>query len=90
MSKGRTFEPLLAVLKPVARKYITRENINSVYDAVTGDVELEEGEKAMVILSRNRMGDVVAGVYAVDGEHRVRRQYKMMTVEELVVSILEG
>lgn len=86
--KDKSLTPLLGMLKPVAKKYITRENIDAVYDQVTQEADLAEGEKAVVIINRTQNGTVVAGVYAIDGDRRITRQFSLMSVEDLILSFL--
>ena len=86
--KDKSLSPLLGMIKPMAKKYITKENIDAVYDQVTKDVELADGEKAVVILNRTHNGTVVAGVYAIDGDRRITRQFSIMSVEDLILSFL--
>lgn len=87
--KGNALSPLMGVLKPLAKKYVSEENINRIFDGITSEAELEEGEKAVVILNRTA-GSVYAGVYAVNPERRITRCYSTMPVEDLINRLLES
>lgn len=84
----KALSPLMGVLKPLAKKYITRENVDQVFDALTAEAALEEGEKAVIVIHRLAGGTVAAGVYATAG-HTLTRQYSVMAVEELILDFLK-
>ena len=91
MSKSeKTLSPLMGMLKPLAKKYITQDNIDSVFDAATAGAGLLDDEKAVILLSRAADGRVYAGVYAYARQRRtITREFSRMPVEELILSFLK-
>lgn len=79
---------LTGMIKPLARKMATRENIDKVFEDLVADAELEDGEKAVLIVNRGGDGVIKAGVYVVDTSRHIRRCCRSMPVEELIMELL--
>lgn len=80
--------PLLAAVKPLARQYVSADNMARVFASLTEGCDLGEGQKAVLLVSRGADGVVYGGVYAVDGQNRVVRQFSRQPVEELLTELL--
>lgn len=76
------------MIKPLAKKYVNQENINAIFDNLTSGVQLNQGEKAIILLNRTAGGTVAAGTYALDGK-TIRRQFEIMSVEDLILSFFK-
>lgn len=88
MSKDKSISPIMGMLKPLAKKYITPDNISSIFDSLTEEAELMDGEKAVIILNRGTDGTVMAGLYAVAQSHYIVRRYRTLPVEQLIEQAL--
>ena len=80
--------PLLAAVKPIARQYVSAENIGKVFDRVTGDCDILPGEKAVIMLSRGEEGDVRGAVYGVNGRIIESQYTDRVAVDELIMQLL--
>lgn len=86
--KTSSLSPLMGVLKPLAKKYVNSENIDSLFHSLTADCQLQDNERPVILIHRPANQSVMAGVYAVDDAHHITRCYSTMPVEQLIDTLL--
>ena len=80
--------PLLAAVKPLARQYVNTENISRLFDKLTEQCELEDGEKPVIIISRGEDSVVYGGLYGVR-DNTVSSMFSHYPVEQLLDELLK-
>jgi len=88
--KDKALAPVLGLVKPMARKYATAENMSALFDALTARYPAAEGEKSVLLVSRTDDGTVMGGVWSVDTASRTLTGcYAQQPLDELVAQLLE-
>ena len=80
--------PILKIIKPLAKKHINEENMSSVFDALTRNVPVEDGEKPVLLVSRRSDGSVVGSVATIDAGHLITGVYAQEPLAELILQLL--
>ena len=79
---------LLSAVKPLAKKYVNRENISQVFDRIAGQCDLTEGEKPAVIISRGSDGEVCGAVYGLTGKLVSSQYTERVPIDHLIMQLL--
>ena len=80
--------PLMGMLCPLAKKYITPETMVKVHDSLMGRFEAEAGNRLVATISKKGDGTVVVSVVGIDNEHRIRHQYYQEPLDEVVSQLV--
>lgn len=80
--------PLIAAVLPLAKQYITAENISKVFCTMTGNFPVGVDEKPVILVSKDAQGKVMAGVYSIDSHNRITSMYSRAAVEDLLKELL--
>ena len=67
---GKALSPILKMVAPIAKKYVTAENLDKVFEKLTDDMELEEGERACLTITRKE-GVVYGSVCSVNQQNTI-------------------
>lgn len=89
MKDAKALSPILSMVKPLAKKHATPENMSALFDALTSQFPTAPGEKNLLIVNRAPDGTVMGGVWAVDTATRtLTGAYVQMPLDQLIVELL--
>ena len=90
MKMDKALSPILGMVKPLAKKHATPENMNALFDALTASYPATPGEKNLLVINRTDDGTVMGGVWTVDTSTRTLTGcYTQMPLDQLVAALLE-
>lgn len=90
MSERSALSPILSMVKPLAKKHATPENMAALFNALTAAYPAAPGEKNLLVINRTDDGTVMGGVWTVDTATRTLTGcYTQMPLDQLVASLLE-
>lgn len=86
---GKGLSPILKMVAPMAKKYVTAENLDKVFEKLTEDMDLEEGERACLTITRKE-GVVYGSVCSVNQQNTITGIYHQSPLHELLGRLIES
>lgn len=89
MSDRSALSPILSMVKPLAKKHATPENMAALFDAITAQFPTEPGEKNVLLINRAPDGVVMGGVWSVNTATRtLTGAYTQQPLHQLILELL--
>ena len=89
MSK-KALSPILGMVKPLAKQYITQENMQAMFDSIVGSIEPDEGEKVVLMVSRKADGTVTGSVASMrTADHTITGVYAQDALDSIIMNLLQ-
>lgn len=88
MNEKKKNNPLLAALKPLARQYVSSENISKVFDNIVAGADIQPDEKPAIIISRSPDGTVAGALYGINGTSISSQYSDRFPLDQLILNLL--
>lgn len=89
MSDRSALSPILSMVKPLAKKHATPENMTAIFNALTAAYPAAPGEKNLLVINRTDDGVVMGGVWSVDTATRtLTGAYTQQPLDQLILELL--
>lgn len=89
IGEGKNISPILKMVAPMAKKYVTAENLDKVFEKLTDDIELEEDERACLTITRKE-GVVYGSVCSVNQQNTITGIYHQAPLHELLGRLIDN
>lgn len=87
--KPGAFSPIIGMVKPLAKQYVNKENMQTIFDQIAGKYTPEEGEKVVLMITKKQDGTVCGSVAAMNNDTRqITGVYEQMELGELIMEML--